>query len=69
MLGAYLFQGKGFSPNSTFDVQIGKILVQTPKPVDETLVVDVVSLPTRAMYKRRNPAFERGFIFPLCSKS
>jgi hypothetical protein len=42
MLGTYLFNGKGFSPNSTFDVQIGKTLVQIPKPVDETLVVDVV---------------------------
>jgi hypothetical protein len=35
MLGAYLFNGKGFSPNGTLDVQIGKT-------VDETLVVDVV---------------------------
>lgn len=42
MLGAYLFKGKAFSPNSTFDVQIGKTLMQIPKPVDETLVVDVV---------------------------
>jgi hypothetical protein len=42
MLGAYLFKGKGFSPNSTFDVQISKTLVQIPKPVDEKLVVDVV---------------------------
>lgn len=42
MLGAYLLKGKAFSPNSTFDVQMGKILVQIPKPVDEKLVVDVV---------------------------
>ena len=42
MLGGYLLNGKAFSPNSTVDVQIGKILVQIPKPVDETLVVDVV---------------------------
>jgi hypothetical protein len=42
MLGAYLLKGKAFSPNSTFDVQMGKILVQFPKPVDEKLVVDVV---------------------------
>ena len=42
MLGAYLVTGKAFSPNSTFDVQIGKTLVQIPQPVDETLVVDVV---------------------------
>lgn len=42
MLGVYLVTGKAFSPNSTFDVQIGKTLVQIPKPVDETLVVDVV---------------------------
>ena len=42
MLGAYLLKGKAFSPNSTFDVQMGKILVQIPKPLDEKLVVDVV---------------------------
>jgi len=42
MLGRYLLHGKAFSPNSTVDVQIGKTLVQIPKPVDETLVVDVV---------------------------
>jgi hypothetical protein len=42
MLGRYLLNGKAFSPNSTVDVQIGKTLVQIPKPVDETLVVDVV---------------------------
>lgn len=42
MLGAYLLKGKALSPNSTFDVQMGKILVQIPKPVDEKLVVDVV---------------------------
>src|SRR5215469_15839040 len=42
MLGAYLLHGKAFSPNSTVDVQMGKILVQIPKPVDETMVVDVV---------------------------
>lgn len=42
MLGQYLLNGKAFSPNSTVDVQIGKTLVQIPKPVDETLVVDVV---------------------------
>ena len=34
MLGAYLLKGKAFSPNSTVDVQMGKILVQIPKPVD-----------------------------------
>ena len=42
MLGGYLLNGKAFSPNSTVDVQMGKILVQIPKPVDETMVVDVV---------------------------
>jgi len=42
MLGAYLLHGKAFSPNSTVDVQMGKILVQIPKPVDDTMVVDVV---------------------------
>jgi len=42
MLGRYLLNGKAFSPNSTFDVQVGKTLVQIPKAVDETLVVDVV---------------------------
>src|ERR1700739_1647104 len=42
MLGRYLLNGKAFSPNSTVDVQVGKTLVQIPKPVDETLVVDVV---------------------------
>ena len=42
MLGGYLLHGKAFSPNSTVDVQMGKILVQIPKPVDETMVVDVV---------------------------
>lgn len=42
MLGGYLLNGKAFSPNGTVDVQMGKILVQIPKPVDETLVVDFV---------------------------
>ena len=42
MLGGYLLHGKAFSPSSTVDVQMGKILVQIPKPVDETMVVDVV---------------------------
>ena len=42
MLGGYLLHGKAFSPNSTVDVPMGKILVQIPKPVDETMVVDVV---------------------------
>jgi len=42
VLGGYLLNGKAFSPNSTVDVQIGKTLVQIPKPVDERLVVDVV---------------------------
>jgi len=32
MLGAYLLHGKAFFPNSTVDVQMGKILVQIPKP-------------------------------------
>jgi len=38
----YLRNCKAFSPNSTVDVQIGKTLVQIPKPVDEILIVDVV---------------------------
>ena len=42
VLGGYLLHGKAFLPNSTVDVQMGKILVQIPKPVDETMVVDVV---------------------------
>src|SRR6266481_4826056 len=42
MLGEYLVNGKAFSPSSTRDVQIREPYVQIPKPIDTTLVVDVV---------------------------
>jgi hypothetical protein len=42
MLGEYLVNGKAFSPSSTRDVQISEPYVQIPKPIDTTLVVDVV---------------------------
>lgn len=42
MLGEYLVHGKAFSPSSTRDVQISEPYVQIPKPIETTLVVDVV---------------------------
>src|SRR5439155_2165761 len=42
MLGEYLVNGKAFSPSSTRDVQISEPYVQIAKPIDTTLVVDVV---------------------------
>jgi hypothetical protein len=42
MLGEYLVNGKAFSPSSTRDVRISEPYVQIPKPIDTTLVVDVV---------------------------